>query len=423
MARTTKPLSNTQIEKAKPKDKDYPLYDGQGLFLSVKSNGSKLWRFNYYKPLTSPPKRTEISLGAFPDVSLSEARAMREEYRALIAKGIDPKIHRDHHAETLSNNTFKAVCEKWFTEIYPLKATSEETRTDNWKRMKKHIFPKIGDLPLRDITPRLLISLYSTIGASNTLDKLHRIIKSTLDHGVKMGVIEMHNCDIAKDDFIAPLAKSHPAIDFEELPTLLGLMNQAFDDGRIEFTTFFAFNLTLLTGLRQKELTGLEWAFIDEQQGVLTIPSHLLKQTRTLKEQPRDHIIYLSTQMKTLLNTVKRVNGTNRYLFPKTPKKKDIGKPDKPMDRETISKALNRILEGTPLEGKQDAHGLRSIFRTYLTSKNIPLVVAELALAHLSTGKDKVQAVYDRFEYHEERKQATQLFSDYCEQCGMRLTI
>ena len=79
MARTTKTLSNTQIEKAKPKDKPYKLIDGQGLFLSITPNGSKLWRFNYYKPFTTPPKRTEISLGSFPDLSLAEARAIRKE--------------------------------------------------------------------------------------------------------------------------------------------------------------------------------------------------------------------------------------------------------------------------------------------------------------------------------------------------------
>ncbi len=103
MARITKPLTNTEIDKSKPKDKDYTLSDGLGLYLLIKSTGAKLWRFNYYKPFTK--NRTEISLGSFPTIQLAEARAIREEYRALVAlvaKGVDPKAHREQQQQILS---------------------------------------------------------------------------------------------------------------------------------------------------------------------------------------------------------------------------------------------------------------------------------------------------------------------------------
>ena len=83
-----KPLTDTEIRKAKPKEKEYPLSDGNGLILRVNPNGSKIWLFNYYHPVTK--KRTNAGLGMYPQIQLSDARAKREEYRALLAKGIDP---------------------------------------------------------------------------------------------------------------------------------------------------------------------------------------------------------------------------------------------------------------------------------------------------------------------------------------------
>ena len=87
MPKVTKPLTNTEVDKSKPKDKEYTLSDGNNLFLLILPSGVKSWRFNYSRPHTK--KRTKISLGTYPAVSLAEARAIREEYRALLAKDID----------------------------------------------------------------------------------------------------------------------------------------------------------------------------------------------------------------------------------------------------------------------------------------------------------------------------------------------
>lgn len=341
----------------------------------------------------------------------------------MLAKSIDPQEHNkelERQAKAKQENTFRAICEKWFTEIYPIKAHNEQTRVKNWERLEKHVFPTLADLPLDDIKPRLLVGLYQKIGASNTLDKLHRLIIKTMDYGIKLGVIESHNCYIAKDDFTAPLAKEQSAIHFDELPTLLKLVNSAFTGTgkhRIEPNTFFAFNLSLLTGLRQKELTSLEWGFIDEDKGVIVIPAENMKQTRKLKEQPRDHTVPISSQIQRMLNTIASYNGKRKFIF--TAPRNQL----KPMNSESVSKALRTILTDTPLQGKQNAHGLRSIFRTYLSAKGVDLTVAELSLAHLSTGKGKVQERYDRYDYLDERRQALQLWGDYCEQCGLLLEI
>lgn len=92
MARQTKPLNNTEVKNSKATERATILYDGDGLELLVKPGGSKLWRFRYYKPFTR--KRAMISFGAYPAVSLSEARQLREDARLLLSKDIDPQEHK-----------------------------------------------------------------------------------------------------------------------------------------------------------------------------------------------------------------------------------------------------------------------------------------------------------------------------------------
>lgn len=412
MARTTKNLQDTEIKQAKAKPEDYKLMDGKGLFLLVKTSGAKIWRFRYKKPFTG--KQTDISLGRYPELTLSQARAMREEYRALLAEGIDPLEHRqaqEAKANYKAENTFKHIVDKWFNEIYPTKA-KPETITSNYKRLEIWIFPKIGGLPIEEIKPRLLVELYRSIGASNTLDKIHRLIMAAMNYAIKLGLIEGHNCDIAKEDFQAPMAKHHPTLKPSELPHLLAVMNEAYKAGRLEPNTLLAFNLTLLTGLRQKELTGLEWRFIEGD--FLRVPASLLKQTRKLKEQPEDHLIPISPQIACLLDTIRQFNGSSPYLFPRVRNRsKTIGK-------DTVANALR----DNGFQDKQDAHGLRALFRTYLTQAGISVTVAELAIAHHSTtAKGKLVATYDREEHLDELREAFEAMGRYCEQCGMLLKI
>lgn len=101
MPRVKKHLTDTEIKKAKPKEKEYPFSDGNGLILRVKPNGSKIWLFNYYHPVTQ--KRTNAGLGMYPQIQLAVARAKREEYRALLAQGIDPQEHKRKVQEAQKN--------------------------------------------------------------------------------------------------------------------------------------------------------------------------------------------------------------------------------------------------------------------------------------------------------------------------------
>lgn len=114
MPKITAPLTDTQVKQAKPKAKEYNLVDGGGLALRVKPNASKLWIFNYYRPYSK--KRANLSLGAYPSLSLANARQKREECRELLVQNIDPKEQRDEQTRKQAEahqNTLKQVALQW----------------------------------------------------------------------------------------------------------------------------------------------------------------------------------------------------------------------------------------------------------------------------------------------------------------------
>jgi hypothetical protein len=150
MAKKVNPLTNTQVKQAKPKDKIYKLSDGDGLQLRIMPNGSKQWLLDYFKPFTK--KRTSLSLGAYPEVSILEARKKRVASRELLAKDIDPKEYKDdQHREQLliASHTLKSVATDWFA----IKKTTitDVTAKSLWRKFENHVFPKLGHRPIDKI--------------------------------------------------------------------------------------------------------------------------------------------------------------------------------------------------------------------------------------------------------------------------------
>ncbi|KUJ00132.1 phage integrase [Vibrio sp. MEBiC08052] len=156
MAKQIKPLSSTQVTKAKPLEKEYSLADGNGLYLRVKPNGAKLWIFNYIHPVTK--KRKNISLGAFPDITLASAREKTREMRQLVAEGVDPKTHRDNQrftAQVAQSHTLRAVAEEWF-EVKK-HDVSDDYADDIWRSLELHVFPNLGNMPVNKLLTQTVI--------------------------------------------------------------------------------------------------------------------------------------------------------------------------------------------------------------------------------------------------------------------------
>lgn len=148
MARITRFLTNNEILKAKPQEKDFTLHDGDGLFLLVKTSGKKLWRFRYQRPNSS--SSTNISLGSYPALTLAVARQMRDQYLSLLAQGIDPQKQQEEVSEQRQielDSIFSVVAER-------CKSITEDYAKDIWRSLEKDIFPAIGEVPVQEVKAR-----------------------------------------------------------------------------------------------------------------------------------------------------------------------------------------------------------------------------------------------------------------------------
>ncbi|PVX32651.1 integrase [Pasteurella langaaensis DSM 22999] len=408
MARTTKALNKTQIENAKPKDKEYILADGNGLILRVKPTGSKIWIFNYISPITN--KRTNLTIGHYPALLLSDARAKREEYRSLLAKDIDPqqeKIRIQQEHESRLKDTFRSVAESYFSGIYKEKAKNLETRKKNWERLENHIFPYIGDTHVSEIKVKELVSIYEKIAdRSNTLKKIHQLVSAIMDHAITQGIIESHNCRLAVKNFHIKSSTPHPTIKSDELPKLF----QDLANARIEKKTYLLICWSFLTALRPNEAVNVEWSEIDFANKLWHIPKEKMKGKADKK---RPHTVPLSSQAIQLLEVMKIFSENSPFVF--------VGRSsnNKPMNKATVNVTLKR----NGYKGKLTPHGIRAFIKTFLASKKIERNVSETVLSHLLEGGDELENTYNRYDYLEERKPVMQLIGDYCEQCGMNLNF
>lgn len=407
MARKIKPLSAMEVKEAKPKDREYSLPDGYGLLLRVRPTGSKTWLFNYSIPLTK--KRTNLKIGSFPEISLAQARAKREEFRALLAQGIDPQAEQKRQAEEAESkqrDTFYLMAESYFGGIYQQKAKNDETRAKNWARLEKHIFPYLADVHVSEIKVKNLVEIYEKVSdRSNTLKKLHQLVSAIMDHAITKGVIESHNCRLAIKSFHIQPSKPNPTIKIDELKQLFSDLDQS----NISKQTYLLICWSFLTALRPNEAVNTQWAEFDFKAKLWHIPKERMKGQADKK---RPHTIPLSRQALQILAIMKPLAGDSPFVF--------VGRNgNTPMNKATVNVALKR----NGYKDRLTAHGIRAFIKTFLASKKVDRSVSETVLAHLLAGGDDLENTYNRYDYLEERKPVMQLIGDYCEQCGMKLAL
>lgn len=400
MPKIIKGLTNTQVEKAKPEDGE--LNDGAGLFLQVSKIGTKTWRFRYNHPTTG--KRTKITIGTYPAVSLAQARTKREEYRALLAQGIDPHIHKEQQArekELASNNTFLAVALRWKEK----KAGEIEPKTlvKYWRSLELHVLPFIGAYPVAEIVPTLAITPLRRVEARNTLDMVQRLtgyINEILNFAVNSGLIPFNPCLKMGTVFQRVNKQNNPRIKSEELPQFM----QSLANARIEPQTRALIQFQLLTMVRPSEASQAQWAEIDLDKALWTIPAERMKQREA-------HIVPLSRQAISLLKAQYAITGRFAYVFTK------YGNHNQPMNASSANMAIKRMGYG----GRQTAHGLRGLARTYLAEQSINHEHAEACLAHRTGGN--VSLAYNHATYLEQRKEIMQFWGDFIEHCSIIKTI
>ncbi|HEU5047472.1 MAG TPA: integrase arm-type DNA-binding domain-containing protein [Rickettsiales bacterium] len=168
-------LTATAINNTKAKDKALKLFDGGGLFLLVKPAGGKWWRLKY----RFGGKEKLLSLGTYPEVSLKEARERREEARKLLANGVDPSDNRKAVKATqveLAANTFEVIAREWWAKFSEGWTPGHADKVI--RRLERCIFPWLGNKPIREITPSVLLTCIRRIEDRKALETAHRALQN-----------------------------------------------------------------------------------------------------------------------------------------------------------------------------------------------------------------------------------------------------
>lgn len=383
MARMTRPLTNNEILKAKPQEKDFTLHDGDGLFLLVKTSGKKLWRFRYQRPNSS--SRTNLSLGSYPALTLAVARQMRDQYLSMLAQGIDPQKQQEEVSEQRQielDSIFSVVAGRWFQ--LKSKSVTEDYAKDIWRSLEKDIFPTIGEIPVQALKARTIVEALEPIKARGALETVRRLVQrinEIMIYAVNTGLIDANPASGVGMAFEKPKKQNMPTLRPEELPMLMHSLAMS----NLSVSTRCLLEWQLLTLVRPSEASGTRWAEIDLDAKLWTIPAERMK-------AKREHAIPLSIQALNILEVMKPISGHREHVFPG---RKD---PKEPMNSQTANAALKRIGYGSKLV----AHGLRSIASTALNEEGFNADVIEAALAH--SDKNEVRKAYNRSTYLNQRR-------------------
>lgn len=400
-------LTDTHCRNAKTADKPLKLNDGKGLYLEVRPNGSKLWRYRYKIDgkenlfavgdyCQQPAGETEEEGKARRDgrrFTLSEARAERERCRGLVKQGIHPshsqrteKLRRSIEA----GSTFKAVADTWIEENKPHWSANYLRQIE--QRFAGDVYSHIGALPIREVTPAHVKDVLKRVekrGAPASAKLLRTWIGGAFRYAAGELLVDHDPTWPLRNTIRAPKTQHIQHLAAKEIPAFL----QALERVQAEHVTAIAAKLLWLTVVRTVELRGAEWSEFDLEAGIWTVPAERMK----MREM---HLVPLSSQALELLGALQSLTGRGRYVFP--------GRKDReqPLTHEAIRDVFNRA----GYAGKFTPHGVRSTFSTYFNEAGADGELIELTLAHKD--KDKIRGAYNHSKKIDRRRELLQQWAD-----------
>lgn len=362
--------------------------------LLIKDTGLRAWCWDY----TFARKKKTLRLGRYPEVSLAEARASRDQARKTLGRGLDPgeerkalKLAQLAAMENSFENVATAWWELWRTDKHPRYATNV------LGALKAHVFPKLGTKPVQCIETTDLTKAVEAAHAAGARE-LARRIKFTCSmvfrYAILKGLSKRNPAADFKPKDILPSrrAKHHARLDIAELPELLRKI-EAYQGTPV---TRFAVSFMALTFVRTSELIAAKWAEIDWERAEWRIPAERMKM-KTL------HVVPLAPQAISLLKSLQTISGHREHLFP------GDRNPKLPISNNTILKALERMGYLHRMTG----HGFRGMASTYLHEAQFPSEHIELQLAHQK--RNKVAAAYDWAKHLPKRREMMEHWADYLE--------
>ncbi len=366
--------------------------DGGGLFLLTKANGSRLWRMKY----RYAGRERLLSFGAYPEVSLAEARRRRDAARASIRDGGDPAATKraGKAAKKLAaENSFEAIARGWLAA--QKKSMSPATYIKALACFENDLFPWLGARPIDEIDAPDLLATVKRIEARGAHESAHRAKQragQVFRYAVAHGVAKRDPAADLRGALAPVVSRSRAAITD---PAKMGDLLRAIEGYTGQFVTRCALRLAPLLFVRPGELRAMEWAELDLDGAQWRIPAARMKMREA-------HIVPLSSQAVAILREIEPLTARGRYVFP------SLQTASRPMSENTINAALRRLgFDKDTMTG----HGFRAMASTRLNEMGWKPDVIERQLAHAE--RNKVRAAYNRAQYIAEREKMMQAWADY----------
>jgi integrase len=386
-------LAATAVRQAKPKDKAYKMTDGKGLYLLVHPQSGKYWRYDY----RFTGKRKTLSLGVFPDVSLSDARTLHQKAREKLGSGIDPSEVK--RVDKLTKNlaaadSFEAIGREWFN--HKVQNNSENHKVRVLRILEKDLIPSLGHRPISKITAPELLAALRKIEKRGAVDIAHRAKQTSsliFRYAVATGRAERDPSSDLTGALQSKTKKHHAAITD---PKEVGGLMKAIDGYNGTMVVKTALQLSALLFQRPGQIRHMEWTAINWDEVRWEIPAEKMKMRV-------EHIVPLSTQALDLLKQLQRLTGRGKYVFP------NARGASRPLSENGVRAAL-RTMGYT--NDKMTPHGFRAMARTILDEiLNFRVDWIEHQLAHAV--RDTNGRAYNRTSHLKGRIKMMQGWADY----------
>lgn len=382
-------LTDKTIRAAKPSDKALKLTDGAGLYLEVTPSGSKLWRYRF----RLEGKESVFAIGAYPQISLADARKLRDDARDLVKQGINPAQARQQAKQATideSKNTFALSADAWYTEKRP---TWGAHHAHTVRRiLDADVLPRIGSAPIRSLTTPDFYRVMKRIqarGAATRAILARQIMVSVIDYAVLQSRADENKALPLRREIARRVVEHRRHLEEQHV----GEFIRKLRDYSGHPTTRLAVQLQILTAVRPGEILGAAWAEFDLDAARWDIPKDRMKMRRP-------HVVPLSKQAVACLRELEEVTGDGAYLFPSQ------GTKTRTQPVQTLGRAIARM----GFSDRCSPHGLRGTFSTMLNERGYNPDWIETQLAHVKG--DAVRASYNHAQYLNDRRNMMQAWAD-----------
>lgn len=386
-------LNDTKLRQSKSRERDYKLTDFDGLHVLIRPNGSKLWRLSY----RFGGKQKQLALGAYPIVTLAEARQKRDAARKILAAGRDPGLERrlEKIAAAAGGNAFREVAEELLQK--QIREGQDENTIQKKRWLLAPAYETFGDRPVGNITaPELLHALrkFEQRGRFESARRLRTVSGMVFRYAIATGRASRDISLDLRGALVTHKVKHRPAVTD---PTEVGALLRAIDGYAGQPTTRIALQLSALLFVRPGEMRQARWADFDITAAVWRIPAEMMK-------MGRPHRVPLARQALDLLTELRKITGQGELLFPAMTSVR------RPMSDNTLNAALRRLGYS---KDEVTAHGFRSTASTLLNEMgrwNRDAI--ERQLAHQE--QDEVRNAYmHAAEFWSERVAMMQCWADH----------